>query len=78
MLSDTDSNPDTITIETDRFSTYAIVYKDTDADKGENPDTGIGSDNAAWVGIIGAELLMSVMVFLGMVKVGKRKDSKRA
>ena len=29
LLADLDDNADTITIETDRFSTYAIVYKDT-------------------------------------------------
>ena len=29
FLNDTDSDENTITIETDRFSTYAIVYKDT-------------------------------------------------
>jgi len=28
-LTDLDSNPNTITIETDRFSTYAIIYRDT-------------------------------------------------
>lgn len=32
LLSDLDNNEDTITIATDRFSTYAVVYKDT-ADK---------------------------------------------
>lgn len=35
ILSDLDSNEDTITIETDRFSTYAVVYQDT---AGENGD----------------------------------------
>ncbi len=29
LLADLDDNADTITIETDRFSTYAVVYKDT-------------------------------------------------
>ena len=32
LLSDLDNNEDTITIATDRFSTYAVIYKDT-ADK---------------------------------------------
>ena len=39
ILEDQDSNPDTITILTDRFSTYAIVYKDKDADD-KNQATG--------------------------------------
>ena len=47
ILTDLDGSADTITIETDRFSTYAIVYKDTanssddDNNNGNgNPDTG--------------------------------------
>lgn len=38
LLADLDNSSDTITIATDRFSTYAIVFKDT---------AGIGSDEAA-------------------------------
>ena len=34
LLSDLDNNADTITIATDRFSTYAIVYKDTTGENG--------------------------------------------
>lgn len=41
LLADLDQNADTITIETDRFSTYAIVYKDTASAAG-NPDGGDG------------------------------------
>ena len=36
ILEDVDSDPDTITIVTDKFSTYSIAYQDTDA----NPNTG--------------------------------------
>lgn len=36
LLADQDGSADTITIETDRFSTYAIVYKDTANSSGEN------------------------------------------
>lgn len=43
FLQDNDNNADTITFKTDKFSTYAIVYKDrqsgTDKDP-TNPDTG--------------------------------------
>ena len=38
ILEDFDDDPDTITILTDRFCTYSIVYKDT---KPVNPNTGI-------------------------------------
>ena len=42
VLNDIDDNPDTITIETDRFSTYALVYRDNaPAADGNNPSTGI-------------------------------------
>ena len=41
FLNDTDSDKNTITIETDRFSTYAIVYKDT----GKNGSSGGGSSH---------------------------------
>ena len=41
LLADLDQNADTITIETDRFSTYAIVYKDTVTGAG-NPGSGDG------------------------------------
>lgn len=37
ILEDLDDNPNTITIRTDRFSTYTIVYKDAAV---EDPDTG--------------------------------------
>lgn len=46
LLNDMDENTDTITIETDRFSTYAIVYKDisNDGDVGENNGNGDNND----------------------------------
>ena len=50
LLADLDNNADTITIETDRFSTYVIVYKDTEAGGSDNSDNsnadnGNNSDN---------------------------------
>lgn len=42
ILNDLDSDSDTITIETDRFSTYAIVYKDSSNSQGSGGD---GNDN---------------------------------
>lgn len=35
LLTDLDDNADTITIKTDRFSTYAVVYKDTAGGNGD-------------------------------------------
>ena len=49
LLTDLDNSADTITIETDRFSTYAIVYKDT-ANGGGSGDGGGnsgGGDNGS-------------------------------
>ena len=47
ILTDLDNSADTITIGTDRFSTYAIVYKDTANGGGENSgnDDNHGSDD---------------------------------
>ena len=46
LLTDLDNSADTITIETDRFSTYAIVYKDTaNGGSGDGGDQGGGDDN---------------------------------
>ena len=58
MLSDGDSDADTVTVETDRFSTYVLVYKDTlvggnngNGNIGENggnsPNNGGGVQTAA-------------------------------
>ncbi|MCM1326636.1 MAG: hypothetical protein NC094_04855 [Bacteroidales bacterium] len=44
VLADLDSAPDSITIETNRFSTYAVVYKDA-ADSGNN-DNNSGNDSS--------------------------------
>ena len=42
MLTDWDSNPDTLTIMSDKFSTYAIVYKDSSSGSTDNnPYTGV-------------------------------------
>ncbi len=42
LLADLDDNADTITIETDRFSTYAIVYKDTADRNSDGNQSGTG------------------------------------
>lgn len=40
ILRDLDDDPDTITIETDRFSSYAIAYQDAKASGGDTPPSG--------------------------------------
>lgn len=45
MLYDLDSENDTITIETDKFSTYALVYHDSDKNAGDNGDEGNGNED---------------------------------
>lgn len=47
LLIDQDNDPDTITVLTDRFSTYAIVYQDTDAND-KNPTTGSPADRSVY------------------------------
>ncbi len=46
VLYDIDDNEDTVTIDTDRFSTYALVYQDNEKDP-DNPNPGQdpGTDN---------------------------------
>lgn len=39
VLADKDNDEDTITIETDRFSTYALAYKDSPAETGNEKDS---------------------------------------
>ncbi len=72
LLKDMDDNPDTISFETDRFSTYAIVYSDpetsapvTTPSKGDNDDidkpvsTGVSFDNPLiLIVIIGAGAIL--------------------
>ena len=49
LLRDTDTEPNTITISTDKFSTYAIVYQDT-ADV-QAPSNGSGAHNNPTTGV---------------------------
>lgn len=46
VLYDIDDNEDTVTIDTDRFSTYALVYQDNEKDPdNSNPGQDPGTDN---------------------------------
>ena len=57
ILEDVDSDPDTITIVTDKFSTYSIAYQDTDA----NPNTGVATPIAI-TGLACAVIVAAVAV----------------
>lgn len=50
ILKDQDNDPNTITFETDRFSTYAIGYSDHEND--EIPNTGNGLDMAVRISVM--------------------------
>ena len=57
ILEDVDDDPDTITIVTDKFSTYSIAYQDTDA----NPNTGAATPIAI-TGLACAVIVAAVAV----------------
>ncbi len=46
VLNDTDSDPNTITIETDKFSTYALVYSEKAASASDGSSSGSDGGNA--------------------------------
>ncbi len=64
VLNDLDDAPDTVTIQTDKFSTYALAY----TDKEGNPNTGV------YVSIIP---LAIASVSLGALAIKKNKRSSR-
>ena len=57
ILEDVDDDPDTITIVTDKFSTYSIAYQDTKA----NPNTGVATPFAI-TGLACAVIVAAVAV----------------
>ena len=54
FLADLDTDNDTITIETDRFSTYAVIYKDT-ADGGNSGSIQLSAESGSGKGSGGAK-----------------------
>lgn len=54
FLADLDTDNDTITIETDRFSTYAVIYKDT-ADGGNGGSIQLSAESGSGKGAGGAK-----------------------
>ena len=61
FFEDLDNDPDTITIVTDRFSTYIIVYKDLDSPAFGNPGTGAATPIAI-TGLACAVIVAAVAV----------------
>ena len=56
ILPDLDDDPNTITIETDRFSTYAIVYQES----AKSPDTGNNVKFVSFIFLIMAVIIASI------------------
>lgn len=67
VLEDSDTDPDTITIESDRFSVYTLTYKD---EIQNIPDTG---ERREWTYAV--IMLMSGGVLLAMLRKKKRKTA---
>lgn len=63
LLEDLDTDPNTITIKTDRFSTYAIIYKDQQSNSGSNsgnPETGNRTHPAVMIAPVASSLTLVV------------------
>lgn len=65
FLEDLDNNPNTITFKTDRFSTYAIIYKDQKGGSGtttdpSNPETGNRTHPAVMIAPVASSLTLVV------------------
>lgn len=71
LLKDLDNNPNTITIETNEFSTYAILYRDG-VSGGEPPRTGVENHLNFWLTILG----LSVIAFVPAFFPTKRKKDE--
>ena len=75
LMSDMDDTPDTITISTDMFSSYAIVYRQTDG-AGENGKSGLqyafakflGICYFIWLAVVVAVILAVIFVVLRLEK----------
>ena len=62
LLPDLDNDANTVTIETDRFSAYALVYRDNaPAADGNNPSTGIA---VSLIPLVAAAAILTVAVKL--------------
>jgi len=67
-LLDLDNDPNTITIETDCFSTYALVYNGIVSNPGESPKTGDGFP------AMPLAMLSSILLAIILLAAGKRRN----
>lgn len=67
LLPDIDSDPDTITFKTDRFSTYAIAYEEDVRDPG-NVDAGDGNFN-----VIVLQMILAIITAAGVL-ISRKKN----
>lgn len=64
LLPDTDNDESTVTVETDRFSTYALVYKENASanNPGGNPNTGVSQMGMCF--IVTGSVMLFIILFL--------------
>ncbi len=71
VLPNHSTEPNKLLIETDRFSTYAIVYRDAAATQGVSPKTGDGTFLGLWIALLAAAALV-----IGVTLVQRRKKAR--
>lgn len=77
MLDDLDETPETVTIKSGLFSSYALCYTDTkvDVSKVHFDNGGIGTSVAIWIGIA---LLVGVGIFFLLLMKRRKEESEEA
>lgn len=70
-----DSNPDTVTFKTDRFSTYALIYTDN-PQKDDNFSTGDSSDIQLLMIIAAAAVFGFAVLYFTTGKYGMTEEKK--
>lgn len=81
ILDDIDGDPDTVTVKTDRFSSYAIVYRDKETKPGgteNNQNTGVESNTVffAAAGITALSLLVLLHFTTGRNGISEAKKER--
>lgn len=78
VLKDMDTAPDTVTVETDLFSTYAIVFYDESGEAPKPPvATGVKSFAAVLFALGAGALLMLVFIYFTTGRNGLSEEKKR-
>lgn len=73
LLEDLDREETTITFKTDKFSTYAILYTDTDVSKLDISRLNQTSNFSVWISIIGLAMALFVLGFVLYQRERKKK-----